>query len=385
MNREKKYYVLHAMGMESSKYGGLERFMIQLAKNLKNDDIGLILVYNTVPWSKDYVNELNNAGVILVISHAMRPFTYMKSLIVIFRRYKPTIVHTHFQNYYSIFFSRLLGCKRIYSFIHGMLIDSDFKYIEKVQQLSIRKRFQKYLIFKLTHQIFTISDAARIQYNSLFPYIINKTLTFYLGVLPNDNLSQISRNKLKIAGKQILIGTICFNSPVKGLDVLLNALSILKHEKEIEEFKLVQIGIDISDPENEHYIIQTKQKSIEDNIIWIGIIDNVNKFLPGLDIYCQPSRSEALGLSVIEAGMAGLPVVGSRVGGIPEIIDDGDNGFLFESENSLELAEKLYKLIKNRRLRNRMGTQMKKKVEERFNIHKQTNKLVDFYKDEIYS
>ncbi|MFO7888761.1 MAG: glycosyltransferase family 4 protein [bacterium] len=376
-------YVLHAMGMESSKYGGLERFMIHLAENLKNENMGLIIIYNTTPWSEEYIKDLRQAGVLLVISHAMKPVSYMKTLFSIFRQYKPVIVHTHFQDYFSIFFSRLFGCKHVFSSIHNMLIDNNLRYIENLGELTLRKRLQKYWVFNLTSRVFPVSDAVRIQYVSLFPRIKKKIITFYLGVLPNNNLPTASRKALNIPDDQILIGTIGFNSRVKGLDVLFEALSILKHNHKFEDFILIQIGIDISDSINQKFINDAKEKSIDGNIKWMGIRNNVNEFLPGLDIYCQPSRSEALGLSVLEAGMAGLPVVGSKVGGIPEIVKDGENGFLFESENAGGLAGKLFKLAKDSELRKIMGDRMKKSVIERFNINTQAKELTEIYKNQI--
>ena len=98
-----------------------------------------------------------------------------------------------------------------------------------------------------------------------------------------------------------------------------------------------------------------------------------------MDIYCQPSRSEALPLAIMEAGMAGLPIVGSRVGGIPEIVFDDLNGFLFDNCNANQLAECLFRLITDPGLRIRMGKNSKEHMMKYFNIQTQAKAICNKY------
>ena len=372
-------YIVQALGMESSKYGGLEKYCVFLAEYLTRHNVTLIIIYNAFPWSNEYVRDIEKAGGILIISHAMHPVRYFRTLAGIFKKYKPMIVHTHFQNYFPILYSRILGCKRIYASIHGMIIDEKSNFINHAKQLSLRKRIQKRFIYFLSSRIFAVSEAVRIQYMNVFPQVIPKIETRYLGVLPNENRQGKSRKILKISENMISIVNIGFNSPVKGLDILFEALSIIKKKHSYEEFILVHIGIDITDPINSHYLQDAEKNEIEQKVKWMGIRNDVAELLPGLDIYCQPSRSEALGLSLMEAGMAGLPVVGSNVGGIPEIVQDNYNGFLFESGNAFQLAEKLLRLIRDEELRKRMGKRSKKLMMKNFNIHRQATEMAQIY------
>lgn len=97
-----------------------------------------------------------------------------------------------------------------------------------------------------------------------------------------------------------------------------------------------------------------------------------------LNCYCfvLPSRTEAMGRALIEAMAAGKPVIGSRVGGIPDVIDDGGNGFLFESENVDDLADKIRKLLENEELRERMGRRSLELVEQKFSSKKYVENFV---------
>jgi len=79
-----------------------------------------------------------------------------------------------------------------------------------------------------------------------------------------------------------------------------------------------------------------------------------------------PSRSEAFGLVNIEAMAMGTPVVASRVGGIPEIVRDGVDGFLFEPGNDLELGDRLLEVLSDRELREQMGRNARRRFLEEF-------------------
>ena len=81
----------------------------------------------------------------------------------------------------------------------------------------------------------------------------------------------------------------------------------------------------------------------------------------------------------MEACAAHLPVVGSKVGGIPEIIQNGINGFLFDPENEFELAEVLNKLIINNELRNNISLNAFMSIKENWDIEKQVKKLIETY------
>lgn len=88
---------------------------------------------------------------------------------------------------------------------------------------------------------------------------------------------------------------------------------------------------------------------------FIGWADNVADYYAAMDIFVFPSRFEALGSSILEAMAFGLPVVASKIDGIPEIVDDGYNGLLFESENSHDFSKKLLRVVTDSSLRQTLG------------------------------
>jgi glycosyltransferase involved in cell wall biosynthesis len=93
----------------------------------------------------------------------------------------------------------------------------------------------------------------------------------------------------------------------------------------------------------------------------------------------MPSRSEALPYALLEAGVAGLPVIATSVGGIPEIVENGINGVLVPPENSEILFSSLILLAEDAELRRRLGDNLKASIQEDFSFEKMVDKTLALY------
>jgi len=92
---------------------------------------------------------------------------------------------------------------------------------------------------------------------------------------------------------------------------------------------------------------------------------------------------ELFGLVIAESFAWGKPVIGSRLGAVPELIDDGEDGLLFEPGNADDLAEKIRHLIDNQHLLGEMGRRAREKVEIRYNPQLHYQRLMDIYRSVI--
>jgi glycosyltransferase involved in cell wall biosynthesis len=92
-----------------------------------------------------------------------------------------------------------------------------------------------------------------------------------------------------------------------------------------------------------------------DNVKFTGFVDNVADYLAAFDIFVFPSRHEGLGSTLLDAMALGLPVIATRVGGIPEIIKDGENGFLVDAGDVDTLVAETGRLLQDPDLRERIG------------------------------
>ena len=199
----------------------------------------------------------------------------------------------------------------------------------------------------------------------------------YLGVNEHEVSNPNLRHDLNIAPDAIVTTAIGFNIQIKGFDILLQSIKILKDRVIIRETdKFLIVGV--SGDEEEKLLALARNYNVENNIISTGIRNDVADILAISDIYTQPSRTEAISLSIIEAMTANLPVVATKVGGIPEAVADGITGYLCEKENPTDLANKLGKLIENPDLRKQFGAKGKIKSQD-FSLTASVQKLIKMY------
>lgn len=119
------------------------------------------------------------------------------------------------------------------------------------------------------------------------------------------------------------------------------------------------------------------------HILFIGRIPpkEVPYYLAACDIVVVPSVIEAFGLVTVEAMACGKPVVGSNVGGIPEVIKDGVTGYLVEPRDPEDIAEKIVYLLENKDLAKKMGENGRKRTEKNFNMERRIDKILAIYSE----
>lgn len=113
----------------------------------------------------------------------------------------------------------------------------------------------------------------------------------------------------------------------------------------------------------------------------MGFLDKgeMQKVRLSSDIYILPSYAEGLPMALLEAMAAGLPVISTMVGSIPELIEEGTNGFLIQPGDYVALAERIVRLAKNQGLRNRMGKRNIEKVRKSYSLEHWMQDLYDIY------
>ncbi|WP_373032057.1 glycosyltransferase family 4 protein [Sulfurovum sp.] len=124
---------------------------------------------------------------------------------------------------------------------------------------------------------------------------------------------------------------------------------------------------------------KVKKDGLENNIIFEGLSNSVNKFYKNATIYFQPSLIESQGIAIAEAMSFGLPCMGSNVGGIPESILDQETGFILPVDDVQGFSKKIGHLLKNEKLRNELGARGKKLAAEKFNKETQEEKIITLY------
>jgi Glycosyltransferase len=151
------------------------------------------------------------------------------------------------------------------------------------------------------------------------------------------------------SGKPVTIGVAARLAPVKGLEDLITALSLLKGTANVH----VEIaGAGPSSAELERKVAEARLSKV---VKFLGWRDDVDALMSGWDIYVQPSLAEGFGIAAVEAMASGLPVVATNVGGLSEIVVDGETGILVPARDPAALAKSIERLVDDPALRLQMG------------------------------
>jgi glycosyltransferase involved in cell wall biosynthesis len=138
-------------------------------------------------------------------------------------------------------------------------------------------------------------------------------------------------------------------------------------------------------PERGRVQKQIRQLGISDSVHLTGERLDVPELLAASDVFVLSSRSEGMPVSVLEAMAAGLPIVASRVGGVPEQIADGESGLLVEPGDPDELAAALARLTHDADLRHRLGAAARARAEQAFDLEPFRRAHVELYSRELAS
>jgi len=173
--------------------------------------------------------------------------------------------------------------------------------------------------------------------------------------------------------KKLRIGSACSLEKGKGLPTIISALIKLREEN--IDFSLTIAG---EGPDKSEFVALTKVLQLQDKVSFVGFVYNMAEFYRNLDVYVLASHSEGLGSSLIEAGACGAIPVGCMIGGIPDVIDDKVDGYLFEVDDSCRLGEILVGISKNPEICEKLNNSFYKKL-AKFDINNMIKSYIDIY------
>jgi glycosyltransferase involved in cell wall biosynthesis len=149
----------------------------------------------------------------------------------------------------------------------------------------------------------------------------------------------------------------------KGHTYLLDAVKILSSKYPNTNFLFAGDG-----PLHEELQKKAENLGVSDSIQFLGVRNDVERLLLAADIFVQPSVWEGLSLALLEALMAGLPVIASRVEGVVDVVVDGESALLVPAKDPVALAEAIDKLIKEPEFRKQLAIQGQNRFLERYSV-----------------
>ncbi|MEO8564528.1 MAG: glycosyltransferase family 4 protein [bacterium] len=172
-----------------------------------------------------------------------------------------------------------------------------------------------------------------------------------------------------------VIGAVTRFYPAKGIEYLIDAFAIVRRAHPRAWLVLVGQG-----PEEAALRARAEELAIADRVVFAGFQRDAQAYVGGFDVAAVPSLEEGFGLVALEALALGVPVVASRVGGLPDIVVDGVTGLLVQPARPDALADALVRLLGDPALRRAMGAAAKLDV-ERFSLDTYSGRLSEIYRE----
>ena len=341
-----------------------------------------IITGKTIHPQEDYKTYSERTGVpIEILPSLQREVNFRNDLKALFelkkliKRESPKIVHTNTSKAGILgrFAAAMNHAPVIVHSPHGHIFYGYFSRWKTNLFIQLERWVAKY-----TQRITTLTHLGRQDHLDLKITRPEKMVVICPGIdidkyrLPRENRLTM-REQLGISSNKTVIGWVGRVDLVKNPRMLLKAAQLLKGED--LHFLLIGDGELLSDMRR-----LAKELSIESIITFPGHREDIPAILTAMDIYVLSSLNEGFGRSIIEAQAAGLPVIATNVGGVREIIMDGETGILIPSQDYQALAHKIMKLMKEPALRQRLSADADLRL-NRFSLKNTVDNIENLYRE----
>lgn len=333
----KKWRVLQVVS--SSATSGAEKHLVILSRTLQKQGHHVVTVCPPHNWLPE---ELRSAG-IHTLSMPMRGIggvATLLRLVRIVREQQIDIIHTHLTRatYYGLLLG-LLTRKPVVSTVHVFTSDPAYRWLSRLGNplIAVSEAVRRWLI----EQGVPASEVQTV-YNATDFVSLNGA---------NTRTPLEVREEFGVPLRSKLIGVFAKVAPIKGQDLLIESLpQVIRLHPDVYVLFVGSNGGE--------FALRTQQRAkelgVHHHVIFTGLRTDVARLMQAVDVVTLPSRSETFGLAVLEAMALGKPVVATRVGGLPELVRDGETGILADLTVT-SLVHALNELLSSAELRKRMG------------------------------
>jgi glycosyltransferase involved in cell wall biosynthesis len=354
--------------------GGAENLLAMELPHLDRDnfDYQVVCLFN---HTSNLLPEFERQGIPVSCLNMKKPYDFrvIFKLFRLLREREIDVLHTHlpYAGIVGRLAASLAGVKAIVSTEHGLT--------ESHHPLT---RLLNVLTLPLNHATIAVSQATA---RSILKYKITRPeriQVIYNGIdIGELNSIQTDTESIKkslgIDEHSLVVGTVANIRPEKGLRYLVEAARLVLEQK--PEVTFVIVGRETSKESLVRLQGLAKSLKIRDRIIFTGFRHDALQIMTTFDVFVLPSMWEAFALVIMEAMGLGKPIVATNVGGVPEAIDDGVNGFLVPPRDPKRLALRILELLNDDELRNRMGQKGRKKVLRMFGIEHMVQNVEQVY------
>lgn len=364
------------MLITSVDFGGLEKVVIELLENIEKDSFEVVpLLFIAKRKNQNaFVSYLQKSGKsyfpIVVDSCRFKyanPVVNLRKVYSLLKNQKFDILHTHGYraDVMGYLVARALNVPTI-STCHG--------FIPNDRKLRIYNSIDRYLL-RYFNRVIAVSMSIR---ESLVGAGVKEK---NISIIPNavktkidaSNFHEFRNRKRKLLGwndEHFVCGYVGRLSEEKGLEYLIQAISHLS--KNAMPVKLALIGDGTLRNGLERI---SKDLATSEHIAFLGFQENVQDWLPSLDVFVLPSLMEGTPLALLEAMLCGIPIIATKVGGIPDVVETGKNGILVNPGRSEELVDAISLLYRDRYLCTKIGKEARATVRAQYDVKQWIKKI----------
>jgi glycosyltransferase involved in cell wall biosynthesis len=300
-------------------------------------------------------------------------------LAPVLRRYRPRIVHFHYTPFVSSlpWLSWLCGAEKVFFTDHSSRPAG-----HRQRRAAAAKRWVVRLVNRPLSKVISVSEFGRRSFVNRDLLPAGRCVRIYNGVdlgrvVESSERAAAFRARFRIPEKRAIVLQVSWIIPEKGIVDLLTAAQQVVTRNPGVHFVIAGEG-----PFRAEYTRRSVDLGLREHVTWTGLLED--PFAAGAydaaDIVCQVSRwEEVFGWVIAEAMAYRKPVVATRVGGIPELVMDGDSGFLVERGDSADLARRLLMLVEDPARRIAMGSLGRGRVEALFDLRRNVGELLAVY------
>lgn len=356
-----------------ANFGGAQRYVFDLATTAQKESYEVAVAYGSPGELVDRLTAehvptftIDGLGRDVRVS---KDITAFFSLMRIIRSFKPDVIHLNSSKISGLgaLAARLLGVPKIIFTAHAWAFNE-----ERPSYQKIAIAFLSWLTVLLSTRTIVVSEAMKRQIIQ-GPFMRRKVIIVSNGTQSYELLSKNEAREalralhpaLEVSNirNDLWIGTVAELHPVKGLPYAIEAISELRKKYPSIRYLILSEGQMRKELE-----ATIREKGLEQTVFLLGQVREAPLYGKAYDVFVLPSLSESFGISILEAGLAGLPVVASRVGGIPEIITSGETGLLVPPKNPAAITKAIGSLLDNASLRQTLGAALQFRVEKEFSI-----------------
>lgn len=373
--------VVSVLYLDPLKFGSVEEFTLFLSQALKKRGWRSVLVFAS-PLPGPLSSRFDEAGAIIETFSKDSVFKCYKSLMRILWKYRPEVVHFHFFQFFSVLpILASMARPKLLVFTDHVTQPNRLSTVTGLECLI----WDRIVLRLLDTKILAVSNHIKKTLVNFYHMTPQRVQVLYNGInlerfVPLDAAQvALGRNEMQISPSQPVV--ICASNlrPEKGISDLLLAAKQVLASKPGCVFVIVGEG-----PMANTLRGEAQELGIQRNVRFLGLRSDVNKLMGLADVAAVPSTwQDPAPLVVVEAMAMVRPVVGTRVGGIPELLEDGVTGILVEPHAPDQLARAILRLLDSPAEAAAMGLAGRARVESHFTIERWASEIVGLYEKSL--